>query len=375
LANRPETGLTMLKPMPASGKRRTQKRAPVVNRAHARTAGLHWVAGNAPGLTLTRRGGTIILHDAHGRRVRDAAVMARVRALVLPPAWRNVWIAKDPKAHLQATGIDAAGRKQYRYHPAWTAARDASKYHRMLAFARVLPALRRRVARDLSQPPLSRAHVLATVVSLLERTHIRVGNEAYATENGSHGLTTLRDRHVTVRGSRVHFAFKGKSGVKQSIDLHDSKLARAIRRCQDLPGQMLFQYLDERNAIRSVTSSDVNRYLAETTGGEFTAKDFRTWAGTLAAARALDAIGAVSSKTAAARSIVRAIDEVATQLGNTRAVCRRCYIHPAVLEAFEAGVTIGALATTAPTRGLRGAERALVQLLRRSVTGRRPKAA
>jgi DNA topoisomerase-1 len=312
-----------------------------------------------------RRGKGFIYLDARGRQVRSASTLARVRALVLPPAWTDVWIAADARAHLQATGRDAAGRKQYRYHASWSAERDSTKYHRMLAFSEVLPAIRKRTRRDMMGPACCRARVLATVVELLARTYIRIGNEEYARKHKSHGLTTLQDRHVTIRGSKMHFAFRGKSGVFQSIDIEEPRLAVAVRQCQDLPGQTLFQYIDERNKRRNLNSSDINSYLKEVTGGKFTAKDFRTWAGTLSAAQALDGMEPPSSKAAARRSIVQAVDRVAETLGNTRAVCRKCYIHPRVIEAFDDGLTLRSVTIDkARRKGLLDAEARLIVLLR-----------
>jgi DNA topoisomerase-1 len=340
----------------------------------ARTAGLRYATDDEPGLSIERTGDRLIVRDARGRMVRDRPTLDRVRKLVIPPAWRDVWVAADARAHLQATGRDAAGRKQYRYHSDWVAVRDATKYDRMAAFAKALPHMRRRVSRDLRQRPLSRPAVLATVVTLLERTNIRIGNEEYARQNGSHGLTTLRDRHVRVRGPRIRFDFRAKSGVRQTIDLADARLAAAVRRCQDLPGQILFQYLDEAGEVRSLTSSDVNAYLQEIAGGAFTAKDFRTWAGTLAAARALAELGPAESQKASRRTIVAAIDRVAQQLGNTRAVCRKCYIHPAVIEAYTAGrvLTLASSNGRRP-RGLSAEEAALLGMLSRPPA--RPEAA
>lgn len=239
--------------------------------ASARDAGLRYGHHGERGFRRQRRGTGFQYIDDGGRALRDATQLARIRALTLPPAWTDVWIAADPRAHLQATGRDAAGRRHYRYHASWTAIRDATKFHRMLAFARALPAIRRQTARDLRKPPLSRERVLATVVRLLEVTHIRVGNEEYARTKGSHGLTTLRDRHVRIRGQHLHFAFRAKSGVYQSIELDDARLADAVRQCQDLPGQMLFQYVDQQGAIRVVSSADVNEYLRRCAGEAFTA--------------------------------------------------------------------------------------------------------
>ncbi len=299
--------------------------------------------------------------------MRDARTLTRINALVLPPAWTDVWISPDPRAHLQATGRDARSRKQYRYHPLWTAERDSNKYDRMLAFAAALPEIRRCARRDLMNRASTQPRVLATVVTLLERTHIRIGNEEYARTNKSHGLTTLLDRHVKVRGKSVRFAFRGKSGVNQTVDLEDATLAKAVRECQDLPGQSLFQYRDGDGTLKSVSSTDINDYLREITGGEFTAKDFRTWGGTLAAAKELDGFDPPESPTAGKRVIVEAIDKVAETLGNTRSVCRKCYIHPAVLAAFQAGVTIGGVCASRKraAKGLREAEAKLVTLLLR----------
>lgn len=342
----------------------------------ARKAGLNYANPDAAGISRQRRGGGFAYRSATGRIIRDARTLDRIRALVIPPAWTEVWIAADPRAHIQVTGRDAAGRKQYRYHPLWTAERDATKYHRMLAFADVLPAIRKRIAIDLRQPPASRPFVLATVVALLERTHFRVGNEEYVRANGSHGLTTLRDRHVRIRGRHLHFTFRAKSGIQQTVDLDDARLAKAVRICQDLPGQVLFQYEDEGGEVRAVSSSDVNDYLREASGGEFTAKDFRTWAGTLAAAEELDGFDPPASQAAGKRSIIEAVDRVAASLGNTRAVCRKCYIHPAVLEAYQAGLTIGRVtARKRSTPALRQAEAKLVRLLEQMTPARQKKAA
>lgn len=336
--------------------------------ASAKSAGLKYASGDGPGITRERRGKGFIFRGPRGQLIRDARTLARVRALVLPPAWTNVWIASDPRSHIQATGRDAAGRKQYRYHADWIAERDSNKYDRMLAFAEVLPAVRKRIRRDMMGPACCRPRVLATVVELLAKTYIRIGNEEYARKHQSRGLTTLQDRHVTIRGRRLRFAFKGKSGVFQSIEIEDPKLATAVRQCQDLPGQTLFQYRDEDRRVRSLSSTDINRYLREVAGGPFTAKDFRTWAGTVRAAEVLDTMDVPASKTRCGKAIVEAVDRVAEVLGNTRAVCRRCYIHPAVLDAYQAGIT---LSRVTPIRGkaasgLTSAEARLVALIRRA---------
>lgn len=331
----------------------------------ARAAGLRYADCAKAGITRQRRGKSFVFIGPNGRVIRDGKTLARVRGLVLPPAWEDVWICTDPRGHLQATGRDAAGRKQYRYHADWRVERDSTKYHRMLAFGAALPSIRKRARRDLLGPACCRPRVLATVVELLARTCIRIGNEEYARKHQSHGLTTLKDRHVRIRGRRLRFAFKGKSGVFQSIEIEEPRLAKSVRECQDLPGQTLFQYRDERKRVRSISSTDINRYLGDISGGDFTAKDFRTWAGSLAAAQALDAIEPPSSKTAANRAIVSAIDQVAETLGNTRAVSRSSYIHPAVIDAFRDGVTLSKVTVSRTPAGLELAEARLMALLRR----------
>jgi DNA topoisomerase-1 len=337
----------------------------------ARAAGLRYANCDAPGITRKRRGKGFVFCDAKGRIIKDAKTLARIRALVLPPAWTKVWISTDPRAHLQATGYDAAGRKQYRYHANWRTERDSTKYHRMLSFAEVLPVIRRRTRRDMMGPACCRPRVLATVVELLGRTFIRIGNEEYMRKHKSHGLTTLKDRHVKVRGRKLHFAFRGKSGVFQSIEIEEPRLAKAVREVQDMPGQTLFQYRDENRKVRSLSSTDVNAYLGEICGASFTAKDFRTWAGTLAAAAALDKVERPETKTAINRAIVEAIDCVAEALGNTRSVCRGSYIHPAVIDSFRDGVTLSAVPAAATPRGLLDAEARLVSLLRRANRSRK----
>jgi DNA topoisomerase-1 len=303
----------------------------------ARAAGLRYVRDDRPGLRRLGCGKGFRYLDPEGRPVRDADTLRRIRSLAIPPAWSNVWICDLPHGHLQATGRDDRGRKQYRYHSRWRAVRDETKYDRLIAFGQALPRLRARVEADLAQPGLPRSKVLATVVRLLETTLIRVGNEEYARSNGSFGLTTLRDRHVQVEGATVHFAFRGKSGVRHRIDVQDRRLAQIVRRCRDLPGQELFQYLDEEGVRHAVDSADVNEYLRETTGQEFTAKDFRTLAGTILAAKALQEFTAFDSQAQAKRNVVAAIEAVARRLGNTPAVCRKCYVHPAVVDAYLDG--------------------------------------
>jgi DNA topoisomerase-1 len=269
-----------------------------------------------------------------GRLLKSPADLKRIRALAIPPAWKDVWICPDPRGHLQATGRDARGRKQYRYHLDWRAHRETDKFDRLEAFASVLPEVRTRTAGDLAKSGLPREKVLATVVQLLERSLIRVGNDEYAKSNKSFGLTTLRDQHVEVKGSTLRFEFRGKSGKRHSVDVNDRRLARIVKQCRDLPGQELFQYLDENGRRQDVNSADVNTYLREITGTDFTAKDFRTWFGTVLAARALREFRCAESMAASKRNVLRAIEAVAGVLGNTPAVCRKSYIHPAILECY-----------------------------------------
>jgi DNA topoisomerase-1 len=308
--------------------------------ASAKAAGLRYVMDTAPGLTRRKTGSGFGYRDAGGGRVRDKETLERIRKLAIPPAWTEVWICPHPNGHLQATGRDARKRKQYRYHARWREVRDDVKYGRMLAFGAALPIIRKQTRADLQKTGLPREKVLAALVQLLEKTLIRVGNEEYARTNKSFGLTTMRDRHVDVKGSTVRFEFRAKSGIQQSVDLMDPKLAKTVKRCQDLPGQTLFQYIDEDGAQQTVDSGDVNDYVREMTGQEFTAKDFRTWAGTVLAACALRELREFTSETEAKRNIVQAIESVAKRLGNTKAVCRKCYVHPAVLDAYLDGTTI-----------------------------------
>ena len=306
--------------------------------AHAaKAAGLRYVNDATDGLSRRRDRSGFLYVDAQGARVRDRATLARIRALAIPPAWQRVWICPHDDGHLQATGYDARGRKQYRYHARWREVRDETKYGRMLEFGAALPGIRRRVKRDLAMPGLPREKVLALVTTLLDRTHMRVGNEEYARENDSFGLTTLRERQARVRGATLRFEFRGKSGVQHKIALTDRKLAAVVRRMQDLPGQELFCYVDETGESRPVSSSDVNAYLKGLAGEGFTSKDFRTWAGTLHCAQILRRCQPAESQQAARRTVVEAIESVAKRLGNTRAVCRKCYVHPAVYAAYEEG--------------------------------------
>jgi DNA topoisomerase-1 len=279
----------------------------------------------------------MVYFGTDGETIKDADILARIKSLAIPPAWRDVWICPIAHGHLQATGIDAKGRKQYRYHPRWRAVRDETKYDRMRLFGRALPGIRARVERDLARSGLPREKILATIVRLLETTLIRVGNEEYARQNASFGLTTMQDRHVDISGATLTFEFRGKSGISHSIDLTDRRLAKIVKRSQDLPGYELFQYLDEQGTRRSVDSADVNAYLKEISGEEFTAKDFRTWAGTVLAARALQEFQTFDSQAQAKRNVVQAIEAVAKRLGNTKAVCRKCYVHPRVIDLYMDG--------------------------------------
>jgi DNA topoisomerase I len=305
--------------------------------AAARAAGLRYTPDIGPGITRRRAGKGWSYIDPDGAVIRDAKELQRIRALVIPPAWTNVWINPDPRGHIQATGRDARGRKQYRYHAKWRATRDETKFSRMIAFGEALPRIRERVDADLKLPGLPREKILAIAVRLLDEALIRVGNEEYARENDSYGLTTLRDDHVDVSGATVHFTFRGKSGKTQDIDVRDRRVARIISRLQDLPGQHLFQYLDADGEPHAIGSEDVNAYLHEIAGEPFTAKDFRTWGGTVLAARSLRERGPFESETAMKANIVTAVDVVAARLGNTRAVSRSAYIHPAVLLGYESG--------------------------------------
>jgi DNA topoisomerase-1 len=339
-------------------------------RAAARASDLRYTTDARPGITRHRSGKGFSYRDTQGATIRDRAVLDRIRGIVIPPAWTDVWICPWPNGHLQATGRDARGRKQYRYHPRWSKERGTENFARMIAFAKALPRIRRRVERDLAKRGLPREKVLAAVVRLLELTLIRVGNDEYARLNRSFGLTTMRGRHATIEGSRVRFRFRGKGGAVHEVGLRDRRLASIIRRCQELPGQDLFQYLDEGGEVRDVASEDVNDYLREASGGDFTAKDFRTWAGTLLAYRALRALQPEDHGPAAKRNVVQAMRLTAERLGNTPAVARGSYVHPAVLEAYIDGTLGGALVdvaegqATPPSEADRSEETAVVRLLK-----------
>ena len=288
-------------------------------------------------------------------------VLGRIKSLAIPPAWNDVWICPSPNGHLQATGRDARGRKQSRYHPRWRAVRDETKYEHMMMFGDALPRIRERVEHDLVLSGLPREKVLATIVRLLETTFIRVGNAEYARENHSYGLTTMRRRHVDIDGSTVTFQFQGKSGVRHSIDVNDRQLARIVKRCRDIPGYELFEYLDSDGTHHSVDAADVNDYLREITDQHFTAKDFRTWAGTVLACMALKESGPFESDTQAKKNVLRAIEEVAGRLGNTPSVCRKCYVHPAVLDCYLSGAMTKAAAEKCAEAKMAEASHALRQ--------------
>jgi len=310
----------------------------------ARVARLHYVADSVPGITRRRSGKGFAYRDAQGRTIRDAATLARIKALAVPPAWTAVWISADPRGHLQATGRDDRGRKQYRYHPRWREMRDETKYEHMVVFGRALPRIRRRVEQDLRRRGLPREKVLAAVVCLMERTLARVGNPEYARDNNSFGLTTLQNRHVRIAGGRVELDFRAKHGIRHRSIVADRKLARILRNCRDLPGSELFQYIDDAGERRSIDSGNVNDYLREISGAEITAKDFRTWAATNLA---LLALAERTAEKPTKKAVVEMVRQVAEQLGNTPAVCRKCYIHPAVIESFATGKLAPFVATLA----------------------------
>ena len=376
----------MSEPRPAAAKRTRSKvessqAVRVDPRVSARAAGLKYVSDDGPGIgrVATGKSGGFRYVGADGKSVKDRDDLARIKSLAIPPAWTEVWICPKAEGHLQATGRDARGRKQYRYHPGWRATRDETKYGRMMAFGQALPTIRRRVDADLKLDGLPRAKVLATIVRLLETTLIRVGNEEYARTNQSFGLTTMRDRHVKLGEGRsaakrgkggLTFAFKGKSGVTHAIELADERLARVVKRCRDVPGQALFQYLDESGGRHAVGSADVNEYLREASGSDFTAKDFRTWAGTVLASLALREFEAFDSEAQAKKNVLRAIESVAQRLGNTPSVCRKCYVHPEVIGSYLDGSLMATLKDRADETlrddlgSLRPEEAAVLGLLR-----------
>jgi DNA topoisomerase-1 len=336
----------------------------------ARAAGLRYVHDTAPGIHRKRAGRSFTYLDPSGERITDRHEIERIHKLAIPPAWTDVWICPTPNGHLQATGRDAKGRKQYRYHPRWASVRAETKYQRSIAFGEALPHIRAAVEHDLALPDLPREKALAAIVSLLDETAIRVGNEEYARANGSYGLTTLHNGHVTVEGATLRFCFRGKSGKEHEVEAHDRRVARIVRKMEDLPGQRLFEYRDENGEIHAIESADVNDYLREISGEDFTAKDFRTWSGSVVALRALTDLGADEAEAEAKRRIAAAMRVVAERLGNTPAISRKSYVHPAILDAYVAG----ALATVPHSKphaeqdhpGLEPDEQALLDLLRAS---------
>ena len=317
--------------------------------AAARAARLRHVSDDSPGITRHQAQHGFDYRDIHGELISDIETLSRIKSLAIPPAWTDVWICPFPNGHIQATGRDARGRKQYRYHPRWRETRDETKYHRMMVFSRVLPRIRARVEADLRRRGLLRERVLAAIVRLMELTLFRVGNEEYSKTNHSFGLTTLRRRHAIIAGDQIRLSFRGKAGIRQEGRITDRRLARIVRNCRDLPGYELFQYLDEDGNPHTVDSADVNEYLREISGEEITAKDFRTWAGTHLAAMALQELSEINGDMAAKSTIVRAVEHVAKHLGNTAAVCRKCYIHPAILEGYLDGTLLHTLAARTHT--------------------------
>jgi DNA topoisomerase-1 len=344
-------------------------------RISAKVVGLRYVSDRSPGIERRKYGETFTFLDPSGKVIRDKKELARIKSLGIPPAWTRVWICPDENGHLQAVGRDAKGRKQYRYHTRWREVRDETKYTRMILFAKALPKIRQRVHHDLKLPELSRRQVLATVVRLLELSLIRVGNEEYAKQNNSFGLTTMRDRHVKVNGNKVKFAFRGKSGKNHEIHIEDKRLARSVKKCQDLPGQVLFQYIDREGQKQKISSEDVNEYLREISGQDFTAKDFRTWAGTVLAAIALHGFDPFDSTKQAKRNITHAIESVSQRLGNTPAICRKCYVHPAIFESYLEGQTVDVIQQRAReelnSHKLRPDEQAVLKFLSERLKTRR----
>jgi DNA topoisomerase-1 len=335
----------------------------------AEEAGLQYVSDDRPGYTRRANDGEFDYLDTQGKQIRDERRLLRIKRLAIPPAWTDVWICPSANGHIQATGRDARRRKQYRYHERWREIRDENKFGRLADFAKSLPQIRKRVDHDIKLTGLPREKVLATVVRLLERTFIRIGNDEYARENKSFGLTTMKNRHVTVKGARLRFRFRGKSGRQHEVDVTDRRIAKIVAKCQDLPGQDLFQYVNDGD-VRDVTSQDVNDYLREITNEDFTAKDFRTWAGTLLAALALNAQESFETKKQAKANIKAAICAVAQLLGNTPAICRKCYVHPAIIEAYISGTPIAGLEQAIKNSAkinLHAVERAVLKSLRATV--------
>ncbi len=346
-------------------------------KAAAKAAHLRYVSDHRPGLRRVRAPKGFRYVDPAGQAITDEETIARIHKLAIPPAYEDVWICPNPNGHLQAVGRDARGRKQYRYHPRWRAVRDEAKYTKMLIFGRVLPVIRERVSHDLSRHGLPREKVLAAIVRLLETTLMRVGNEEYAKANKSFGLTTLRKtRHVKIEGGRLHFDFRGKHGIEHHIDLNDRRLAGIVRRLQDLPGQELFHFIDHEGATHPINSHDVNDYLRDISGEEITAKDFRTWAATNLAALAFHELQAFDTQAAYKKNVVHAVEAVSQMLGNTPAICRKCYIHPAIFDGYLDGSLLEALKRRAddqlaqPGSGLTAEEAAVTAFLSRRLADR-----
>ncbi len=335
----------------------------------AALARLRYVTDDGPGIQRQKKGDGFRYIGTDGKPIKDEKTLERIKVLGIPPAWTDVWICPKPNGHIQATGRDAKGRKQYRYHARWRDTRNENKFGRMIAFGKALPAMRERVEHDLKLPGLPREKVLALVVRLLETTFIRIGNEEYARKNKSFGLTTLRDKHVDISGSKVEFQFRGKSGKDHTITIKDRRLAGLIRRCKDIPGQELFQYLDEDGQHQTIGSSDVNDYLREISGQDFTAKDFRTWGGTVLSVLSFNELGAFETATQAKKNITQVIKEVSKKLGNTPAICRKYYLHPAMIDAYQDGSLLTVLQThvarnaEVPPYGLRLEEQVVMTLL------------
>ncbi len=333
--------------------------------ADAKSAGLRYIGDDMPGIRRTARGKSFAYVSPDGKTICDRATLDRIAALAVPPAYTDVWISPLANGHMQATGRDARGRKQYRYHPKWREVRDETKYARTLAFAKALPKIRENLDRDLRLSGLPRKKVLATVVSLLEATTIRVGNEEYARDNGSYGLTTMHNAHVKVSGGSMRFSFRGKSKIRHAISLADRRLARIVRGCQEIPGQRLFQYVDDDGEAHAIESDDVNEYIRAISGEDFTAKDFRTWEGTVACAMLLADRSPIDAETERKRQVADAMKLVATRLGNTPTVCRACYVHPAILATYLENGTLGRFRADAIRNGMSGEERSVLRLLQR----------
>lgn len=303
-------------------------------RTAAKEAGLTYTSDTNPGITRKQQGKTFVYFDSKNKQVSNKDSLERIKSLVIPPAWKNVWISESPKGHIQATGIDSKGRKQYKYHPSWRAYRSSTNFHRMEEFSKLLPRIREQVTKDLHQSKLTKEKVIATLIKIMEQTFIRIGNEEYEHDNKSYGLTTLKDKHVKIKGSKILFNFKGKSGVEHEILLTNPTLAKIVKKCQDLPGQDLFQYIDEEGVIQDIKSQDVNNYLKNITREHFTAKDYRTWGGSINAIKELERLGNFENQTEAKKNVVQVVKNVASILGNRPATCKKHYIIPQIFETY-----------------------------------------